>query len=76
MPNAIRSFKGAFDGAVAPTITAIGDLYGEVAVEGPADHQVGNMASSNPDDHKHAEDDVANSGKPKVFEAFGKLGKH
>jgi hypothetical protein len=31
------------------------------------------MTSSNPDDHEDAEDDVANGGKPKVFEALCKL---
>jgi hypothetical protein len=34
------------------------------------------MSGSNPDNHEDAKDDVADGGKPKVFEAFGKLCKH
>lgn len=73
VPEAIGSFERPLDGAVPPAVTAVGDFHGEVVVEGPADHHVGNMASSNPDDHEDAEDDVANGGKPKVFEALCKL---
>lgn len=76
MPEAIRSFKRPFDGAVPSTVTAVCHCCGKVAVDGPADHHVGDMASSNPDNHEDTEDDVANGGKAKVSETFCKLDRY
>lgn len=76
MPEAVGGFEGPFNVAIPPAVTAVGDRSGDIAVYRPADHHIGNVAGSDPDDHEDAEDDVADGGEPEIFEAFGELSKH
>jgi len=47
------------DVAVFATIAAIGNDLGDVAIDGPADHEIVDVAGCNPSDHEEAEYVVA-----------------
>jgi len=65
--------EGPLDGAVPPTVAAVGDGLGNVGVNGPAHYHEHDMAGREPDEHKEAEHDVGESVMAYVFQALGDL---
>lgn len=54
-------------------VARVGDLLGDVGVDGPAHHQVEDVAGHQPRQDKGAEHEVAESVQPDVLEALGEL---
>jgi hypothetical protein len=73
MTETVRRGKGASDSAVFTAVTSVGDSSWDICIDRVAYHKIGHMPSSDPGDHEEPEENIANSGVTKVFQAFCNL---
>lgn len=73
MRKAVWGVKGALDRARFAAVAAVVDDFWNIGVDAPADGEVDDVSSSEPDGDEEAEEAVGDGGVAEVFEAFGDL---
>ena len=73
MHEAIWWWERAGNVAIFATVAAVIDDLGDIAIDGPADHEIVDMSGCDPGDHEESKYVVADDAEIQVFETFGYL---
>lgn len=70
MHKAVWRWKWARDVAIFAAVAAVCNDLGDIAVDGPANHEIVDVAGCNPGHHEKAEYVVADYAEVEVFKTF------